>query len=214
MVAAGGRSASRSIAAAWAQEDPEGALAWAKTLPRGKRRDDALVAAMSFLSGSAPSVALETLPKLAQELLTDDPTGQRIVSQRLVEALSVRSLEGTHAWLEQVPASFRRSAWEEYAHQWGPHQPEAVIDYLMSQQMNSDQVTGVQTAMNHWARVAPEETAARVMTFRDPEMRQLATKNVVSVWREIDEMATREWLAELTDPNAKQAGEKALNEPA
>ncbi len=210
VVANGHESSSWNIGSEWAKIDPEETLGWAKTLPKGRNRDNALLAAIHGLAESDPVRVIDELPQLANDLFTDESPGNRPLAMKMITALSARGLEATQTWLDQLPPVYRRGFWEYFAERWATHSPEAVIDYLSTQRTERMQVSGLQHAIHTWAQRDPEAAAASVTTFQDQETRELAAKNVASVWKLIDSKAAQEWVNSLTEPAAHKAAQSVF----
>jgi hypothetical protein len=166
------REARERVAAVWARQNLDQAIAWARWLPEGKDRESALLAIASEISAKTPREAL----LLASQLTV--PENSEFVS-RAASAWAVESPDEAMAWAQTIQdPTLRDPIIAAIAVTRADDDPlraaELILDSIPAGEVQSNAVFGVmqrlafrdEEAATAWASRFPEE-------IREPALREL-----------------------------------------
>ncbi len=183
-------SGAASIAGEWAKQDPEGALAWAKSLD-GRDSSDAISKALSQIATSDPLKASQLTAGLEGQALSEanssiarewagkdwaatetwinglpqDQQGDAMGSAIRALASEDFQLAGAKA-LQMAEGDARNEAVESVAEAMGRENPEAAISWVMKNGTEEAQRESMRDVMGNWA--SKEPAAARAWVSEQP----------------------------------------------
>lgn len=176
-----------TVANVWGRENPEAAMAWARTLP-DSQRTGAFIAILGSMAGTNPSSAATMAMQLEAGGARTAVVGQ------IAEAWGKQDAQQTLAWARTLEGDDRRVAMNQAFASWSQKQPAEVANYLdtMSQQESVDDL--LRTAVGTWATQAPAEAASWLSKQAEGSGKNNAMGHVMWNWTNLDPKSAANWL--------------------
>lgn len=184
----GGSSGAATVAGEWAKQDPEGALAWAKTL-EGRDSEQATMKALTQIAATDPERA---------STLTSSLEGDSLISanRSIASEWAKKDWAATEAFIDKLPsdqqADVLGSAVESLASSDPEHAAVKALE-LPEGDARDNAVESVATAL---ARENPAEAAAWVMENGNEQSQTEAMRDVMGNWVSQDSESARVWAVE------------------
>ena len=181
----GGASGAATIAGEWARQDPEGALAWAKSLPEGER-DDASIKAIAQIASSDPEKAAG---------LTAGLEGRSLTEARQMIAAEWARIDWDRAenFINILPASQRAEAMGAAVGALAGDDPVLAASKALGIPEGPARNGAISAVAESMAREQPAEAARWVSANGDEETQRQAVGNIMSNWVNQDPSAAKDW---------------------
>jgi hypothetical protein len=221
----------RALAAGWVASDPEGALAWASSLPAGKQRLDTLQALAAVWAEKDPEAAIlhvgtigsgEEKRRFLESIVTSWPPDRMgeafdfasgIANAMDRDSLSIAALE---AWSRIDPAKaqarigelpegpFRQRATKALAMQMAADDPKAALEFARGNLPDGkSRKDAMAAAIDGLAQRSPQEAVSLVSTLPEGQERSDAILAACRTLSEIEPSAATSLLALLPDGQDK-----------
>lgn len=185
-----GSFAAIGVAREWSRNDPEGALAWAKSLP-----EDTRGGAYTGLIGGQLAQDPLAATKTASEL----PPGEereRLMGN-IAESWGTKDPQAALKWADSLEGEEKTEATKKALNGWANKDPKAAAAHLATLPATErDKYTG--SIAGRWANRNPAEAAAWVTTQPEGDGRKEAVGSVMGTWSETEPEKASAWL--LTQP--------------
>lgn len=181
----GGSSGAATIAAEWARQDPEGALAWARTLD-GNDATDASVRAISQIAASDPERAASLTAGLEGRALTE-------ANQRIAGEWARSDWASAESFINGLPADQRGDALASAVTSLAREDPGLAASRALEIPEGDSRNEAIETVAEAMARETPAEAAAWVTANGNEEARRESMRDIMGSWVAQDPAAAREW---------------------
>jgi len=174
----GGQNGASIIAQEWAKNDPEAALAWAKSLDRDKGQ---------AMSAVVREVA-QTDPKKAAELaagITGDDRGDAYAS--IARQWGAKNFAEAEAWIASLPADEQDRARVSALRGLAGDNPELASQKVAAMAAGDSKNDAAGEITQAWAREDPKAAAAWLATQNGVEVSRNTTRELVSSWARQDD---------------------------
>ncbi len=199
----------QGVASNWMLADPDGAVAWVKTLPEGATRQDCLAnMAQNAVWGGTEKLGslIELMPKGQQRRETLEnvsrylgwyqepeqsiiwaktlPDQDRdLVIARLSGALAESDPKGAAALAEALPPSAQSvQALSRIASEWADSDPEAAMKWAATLESDKARQDAMSGALTQWADRDPEKAAGATGQITDANARRAARDRIAGTW--------------------------------
>jgi hypothetical protein len=229
------QNAVRSVASAWARQDPARASVWVDSLPAGLMRDQARQAGFYQLIQDKQELALEWY-----ERIQDESFRQSMVPT-VISYLARTDAGRAAAWLETMPASrwrdmavqhfvtqlaatqgplaiewaesiadpgLRNSALSQAVGQWARQDAAAASEWVQSLPAGQAHDTAMYQFVIVLAATVPATAAEWAATIQDSSLRVNALTSVATQWLRKDRQAATQWLR--TSPLSESSRQSVL----
>ena len=194
----GGQNGASIIAQEWAKNDPEAALAWAKSLDRDKGQ---------AMSAVVREVA-QTDPKKAAELaagITGDDRGDAYAS--IARQWGAKNFAEAEAWIASLPADEQDRARVSALRGLAGDNPELASQKVAAMAAGDSKNDAAGEIAQAWAREDPKAAAAWLATQNGVEVSRNTTRELVSSWARQDDAGA---VAYVNQQEAGQARDNAI----
>lgn len=193
-----------TVATEWVRQDPEAAIAWAKSLPDSQRR--------GALGGALETIAA-TNPVEAAGLAMDLEAGKERsdVVGKIAESWAETAPKDALAWAMTLPGEDGESAVNRAISGWAEVDAPAAaafVDEIPADERSDSQIREV---ANRWANQEPAAAAQWLDTQPDGRGKTDAMGHVVWNWTNADPQAASAWLIEQPAGEARDRGIGALS---
>ena len=188
----------------WAESDPEGAVAWAKELPKGTLRHRALDTVIQHPAMRDPATALEPAQTLGSSNRNFGGAFWAVFN-----VWAAQDPQAATAWfntLTEGPA--RTTAPSSFVSGLAQNSPEDAARYAALMPPGEAQNSAASIVVSSWAQNDPAAAAQWASTFPEGQAREQALKGLISNWASSDPEASSLWLANLP---AGKSRESAIN---
>jgi hypothetical protein len=184
------------LAAQWAEADLTQALAWARSLPEGPAKSEALLQMSTRWTRDDPLAAA------ADAARRNEPA--------LIENVAVlwaqRNLHGALAWATALPpGDGRNAAISRLTGVWSRQSPEAAVAYASGIPSEDTRVRATIEAVSGWAEDKPERAAEWVRQLPEGRLREQAMGEVLNAWSGHQPDAAGRWLQGLPPTPSRDA---------
>jgi len=182
-----GQTGGAVIAAEWARNDPEGALAWARTLGDNER-SKAISSVLSEMAASDPAAAAAQLASLGGEDL-----GRSY--REIAKQWGAKNWQEAQAWVNTLPADEQPRALSAAIEGLARENPKLAAAELAK--MPADQINGdaVEAAVQGLAREDPANAAKWLVDLKANDTGG-AMRNVMMTWAATDPVAAGQFIRE------------------
>ncbi len=168
-----GGSASSVIAGEWAKQDPDGAIAWANGLERGK--DGALASVIG-------EVARED-PKKAATMLADiDPAAAGGSYREIAESYGAKDFASAQSWIASLPADQQASAMSAAITGLAKTDPMAAAAQVASMEAGRDKDRAVTNVMSSMAQDNPQGAADFLAKNGSEDAQRDGMRELIPAW--------------------------------
>ena len=193
-----------TVATEWVRQDPEAAIAWAKSLPDSQRR--------GALGGALETIAA-TNPVEAAGLAMDLEAGKERsdVVGKIAESWAETAPKDALAWAMTLPGEEGESAMNRAISGWAEVDAPAAaafVDEIPADERSDSQIREV---ANRWANQEPAAAAQWLDSQPDGRGKTDAMGHVVWNWTNADPQAASAWLIEQPAGEARDRGIGALS---
>lgn len=198
------RRTAGSVASEWARQDPDAALAWAKSLPE-EVRGDALGNIIEQLTSEDPL-------KAAGVAMSFEGEERERSFRTIADQWSRNEPQEAVKWAESLNGEGRAGAMEEALENWVTKDTESTVAYLDKME-TSERDEIMSEVVEHWARIdaaSAADAANWVAQQPQGEGKVDATGEAVGAWMRADAEAASTWLGEQPAGDAKDRGIAAL----
>ena len=146
----GGNGAS-TIAEEWAKQDPEGALAWTKSLT-GRDKGSAISSAIATIASTDPK-------KAADMLQTLDPSDRAQSYDSIARSWAAKDWSSASAWVQSLPADQQQAAMANAIRGLADQDPKSAAQKIASMQAGDSRDEAVSWVAESMSRNNPAEAA-------------------------------------------------------
>lgn len=196
------------IAITWMNLDPASATMWVQSLPPGESQSLALFAAAYEASRSEPQIALELASQFAPS-----PERDELVNHALSQWATV-DFDLALTWAHEVPdEALRHDLLATLAIARAETDAATSAAIVATGLATGDaQSRAAVSVVQRWAQNSPAEAAAWVTEFPDVPLRQTAVENLVNLWAARDIPTATAWVNSLPNGSLRDVATIALND--
>ncbi len=200
-----GQWMARTVAAQWARQDPDAALAWATRLPDRQRT--------GALSGIVQNL-LETDPRRALAVAMElDPADRPGLLGQIAGAWASQSPAEAFAWIDTLGPEQRQSPLREALRSWASSSPSEAAAYL-DQLPDPERPAYVSSIARTWAEQAPGEAASWLGNQPESAGKVEAMGHVMWSWTTTDPESAATWLGQQPAGDSYDSGVTGLAKAA
>lgn len=181
----GGSSGAATIAGEWAKQDPEGALAWARTLD-GREGAEASVKALSQIATTDPARAAELTAGLEGKPLAE-------ANRSIAGEWAKRDWGQAETFINSLPADQRGDALGSAVASLASQDPALAASKALEIPEGDARNQAIETVAESMAREEPAEAAAWVAQNGSEEAQREAMRDIMGNWVGRDPEAAKEW---------------------
>jgi hypothetical protein len=181
----GGDSGAATIAGEWARQDPEGALAWAKSLT-GREKDDASAKAIAQVASTDPERAASLTAGLEGRALTE-------ARQNIAVEWAKIDWDRAESFINTLPADQRGEAMGAAVGALAGEDPVRAAGKALSIPEGPARNGAISAVAESMAREQPAEAARWVSANGNEETQRQAVGNIMSNWVNQDPGAAKDW---------------------
>ena len=181
-----GGSGAATIAGEWAKQDPEGALAWAKSLD-GRDSSDAVSKALSEIATTDPLKASQMTAGLEGSALAE-------ANSSIASEWARKDWSATEAWVNGLPADQRGDALGAAVRSLADQDPALAGVKALSIPEGDARNQAVESVAQAMSRENPGDAVAWVMKNGNESSQQGAMREVMSTWAAQDPVEARAWV--------------------
>jgi len=181
----GGNSGAATIASEWAKQDPEGALAWAKTLD-GREGAEASVKAISQLATTDPERAASLTGGLEGRALSD-------ANSKIAAEWAKDDWGKTESFINGLPADQQGDALGAAVQSLANEDPSLAASKALEIPEGNARDEAIETVAESMARDEPAAAAEWVATNGTEDAQREAMRDIMGNWVSQDAAAAKEW---------------------
>lgn len=184
----GGSSGAGTVAGEWAKQDPEGALAWAKTL-EGRDSEQATVKALSQIASTDPSRAAELTSGLTGDALSK-------ANRSIAAEWAKKDWAATESFVNDLPADQQGAALGAAVEALASENPQLAATKALEIPEGEARDEAVESVAESMARENPAEAADWIVKNGTEKAQKEAMRDVMGNWVSQDAAAARTWAVE------------------
>ncbi len=181
-----GQNGASSIAAEWARQDPDAALAWADSL-QGREKNDALSAVVREVAAKDPAKAAEMAAAM-------DPDARGDAYQAIARQWGASNFSDAESWIRSLPADQQDAAMAEAIAGLSLENPELAGQKALSMPDGDEREDAISIAAGNWARTNPAEAANWVMGTGSEDAQRRAMRDIMPTWTAQNDAAALEFV--------------------
>lgn len=181
-------SGAATIAGEWAKQDPEGALAWAKTL-EGRDSGDAMSKALSQIATTDPLKASQMTAGLEGRALEE-------ANSSIAREWAGKDWAATEAWVNGLPQDQRGDAMGAAVRSLASEDPRLAGTKALQLPEGNARNEAVESVAEAMGRDNPAAAVSWVMENGTEEAQRESMRDVMGNWTSKDPAAARAWVAE------------------
>ncbi len=183
----GGSSPAGSIAGEWARQDPDAAMAWAKTL-EGRERSDANSSIFRNLAVTDPTRAAS----LAAGLETSEE--RAAANSEIARSWAGKDWDSSQEWIKSLPLDEQAAAQSDAIRGLAQTDPMRASQEVLSLQAGESRERAITEVAENMAMQDPKQAASWVMENGSQESQTEAIGDIMRSWAATDQQAARSFI--------------------
>ena len=183
----GGGTGGATIAKEWAKQDPEGALAWAKTL-EGRDGNDATAKVLAQIASSDPKRAAGLTSGLDGDALSN-------ANVTIAEEWAKADWNEAESFINGLPADQRGDALGAAVRSLADENPTLAAKMALEIPEGDSRDGAIESVAESMSRESPAEAAAWVVANGSEKAQRDSMRNVIGNWVDQDPAAAKSWAA-------------------
>ena len=192
-----GASGVGTIAGEWAKQDPEGALAWAKSL-EGSEQADASVKVLSQIASADPARAAELATGLKGRALAD-------VNRTIASEWAKSDWNRAENFIDTLPTDQKGEALGAAVEALAGDDPSLAASKALEIPEGEARNEAIETVAETMAREQPAAAAEWVASHGTEETQREAMRDIVSNWVSQDPNSAKDWVLSRPDGPVRDA---------
>ena len=193
----GGSSGAGTIAGEWAKQDPEGALAWAKTL-EGRDQEQATVKALSQIAATDPERASGLTSGLEGDSLAS-------ANNSIASEWAKKDWNATEAFVKGLPADQQGDALGAAVRSLANEDPTLAASKALEIPEGDSRDEAVESVAEAMARENPADAAKWVVANGTEKAQKDAMRDVMGSWVNQDAAAAKTWAVEQPEGEVRDS---------
>lgn len=194
-------SGAGTIAGEWAKQDPEGALAWARSL-EGREQSDAMSKTLSQIAVSDPLKASQMTDGLEGRALSD-------ANSAIAREWASKDWAATEAWVNGLPLDQQGDAMGSAIRSLAAEDPALAGSKALQLPDGEARDEAVESVAESMARENPADAVDWVMKNGNEESQRESMRDVMGSWASKDPEAARSWVTEQPEGAVRDAAASA-----
>lgn len=190
-------SGAGTIAGEWAKQDPEGALAWAKSL-EGREQSDAMAKTLAQIATTDPSKAAQLTSGLEGRALQDANTS-------IAREWASKDWAATEAWVNGLPADQQGDAMGSAIRSLASDDPQLAGSKALQLAEGDARDEAIESVAEAMARENPADAVSWVMKNGNEESQKESMRDVMGSWASTDPEAARSWVVGQPEGEVRDA---------
>ncbi|HVJ46943.1 MAG TPA: hypothetical protein VM511_11190, partial [Luteolibacter sp.] len=167
----GGQNGAATIAAEWAKQDPQAALAWASSL-NGDDKNRAMTSVIREVAMTDPKKAAE----LAQSM---SPAERGDAYESIARSYGAKNFDEAEAWVKSLPADQQADAMASAIAGLAQNNPELALTKAMGMAEGDEKNRAIRNSLENLSKTNPTKALAEVAKL-DAEAQRRAIEPVIS----------------------------------
>ncbi len=184
----GGSSGAGTVAGEWAKQDPEGALAWAKTL-EGRDGADASMKVISQIAATDPERASSLTSGLAGDALAK-------ANNSIASEWAKKDWSSTESFIEGLPADQQGNALGAAVESLASENPQLAATKALEIPEGNARDEAIESVAESMARENPAEAAEWIVENGSEKAQSEAMRDVMGSWVSVDASAAKAFAVE------------------
>jgi hypothetical protein len=184
----GGQNGAASIAAEWAKQDPEAALAWAGSLSGGDK-NRAMTSVIREVAMTDPKKAAE----LAQAM---DPSERGGAYESIARSYGAKNFEEAEIWVKSLPFDQQGDALSSAIAGLSQSNPELALTKAKAMADGDDKNRAIRTSLENLSKTNPTQALSEVAKL-DAEIQRRTIEPVISNYVNSDPVAAESYVKNL-----------------
>lgn len=184
----GGQSGAAMIAAEWAKQDPQAAMAWAGTLT-GEDKARAMNSVIREMAMTDPK-------KAAEMALSIDPAERGDAYESIARSYGAKNFEEAEAWVNSLPAEQRAAALAEAIVGLSQSDPERALTQAMAMADGDEKNRAIRNTLENLSRTNPTKALEEVAKL-EADVQRRTIEPVISNLANTNPKAAEDYVQKL-----------------
>lgn len=188
----GGGDPNSIIAREWARQDPEGAMAWAKSL--GANSSSAMTSIISQIATTDPQQAIALLSQIDADKRGD-------ANETIARALAGKNMLDAETWIKTLPADQQNAAMAAAIRSWADLNPGEALKKAQDLPASDERTAALSDSFRNLVATKPNEAITAFDGLSSDEDKSQMVRPIMQMMAMKDDGAAQNWINSLPPGN-------------